>query len=155
MHTLLLGIGNQSRGDDGLGWALLDALAPEFGAVCALEYRYQLMVEDAELARRFSRILFVDASRAPVPGGAALQPCIPLEALYFSTHQLAPGEVLYLCQTLYDCRPEAQILALQGYNWDLGAGLSEPARGHLEAGIRLAKEWVLGRGDSAGLVQPL
>jgi hydrogenase maturation protease len=142
MPGLIFGIGNQSRGDDGLGWALLDALAPEFGSVCALEYRYQLMVEDAELARAFARVLFLDASREPVPGGAALQPCIAVEESFFSTHRLAPGGVLYLCQTLYDCRPEAHILALQGYTWALGDGLSEPARGNLEAGIRLARAWI-------------
>ncbi len=141
---LIFGIGNQSRGDDGLGWALLDALAPEFGSVCTLEYRYQLMVEDAELARAFSRVLFIDASRESVPGGAALQPCIAVEEPFFSTHQLAPGEVLYLCQTLYDCWPEAHVLALQGYAWALGDGLSEPARGHLEAGVRLARAWIAG-----------
>ena len=54
--TLLIGIGNSGRQDDGLGWAFLDAVCsqPDLKAQC--EYRYQLQIEDAELVSRFERV---------------------------------------------------------------------------------------------------
>lgn len=139
---LLLGIGNQSRGDDGLGWALLDAVAPFCPPESILEYRYQLMVEDADLLQSFTRVLFIDASHEPAPAGAVLQPCYPLEESFISTHRLEPGGVLYLAKSLYGCEPEAYVLALQGYQWELGDELSEAARGNLEEGIRLVRAWM-------------
>ena len=45
--TIILGIGNNGRQDDGLGWAFLDFLE-EQNTTIDLEYRYQLQIEDAE-----------------------------------------------------------------------------------------------------------
>ena len=44
---LIIGIGNSSRGDDGLGWAFLDTISQMQPLPGQLEYRYQLVVEDA------------------------------------------------------------------------------------------------------------
>lgn len=143
-RTLLIGIGNHSRGDDGLGWALLDAVAllcpPEY----SLEYRYQLMLEDAELLSRFDRVLLADASAAPMPGGAALERCVSRAGAHISTHRADPAALLYLCETLYDCRPDAWLLAMQGFSWELGDGLSTEAEASLRRGCALAAGWVKG-----------
>ena len=45
--TLIIGIGNNTRQDDGLGWCFLDKLTEEGFNEDNLLYKYQLMIEDA------------------------------------------------------------------------------------------------------------
>ncbi len=142
-QTLLIGIGNQSRGDDGLGWALLDAVAPLCPPEYSLEYRYQLMLEDAELLSRFDRVLFADACTEPIPNGAVLERCTSRAGAHISTHRADPAALLYLCETLYDRRPDAWLLAMQGFSWELGDDLSAKAESSLRRGCDLATGWVL------------
>jgi hypothetical protein len=41
---------------------------------------------------------------------------------------LCPETVLFLTNNLYQHRPKAFILGIQGYNWELELGLSEKAK---------------------------
>lgn len=139
---LVIGIGNSSRGDDGLGWALLDQLAdvaPASGRRCRydlqLEYRYQLAVEDAELLTHFSKVIFVDACESPLPGGFSLEACLPDTAPGLYTHQQTPGAILYLSQELYQHRPEAYRLLVQGYEWAFDTGLTAAAQANLKEAV--------------------
>lgn len=156
MNILLIGIGNPGRGDDGLGPALVERLAgappesiPE-GAIVALSggaaamWKYQLNIEDAALIAEQDRVVFADASAAPVPGAAALEPLSPAGSIAFTSHELAPASVLALGQDLFGRLPEAWLLAMAGSSWELGQGLSDSARAALDAGEALLRAW-LGR----------
>lgn len=129
--TVLFGIGNSGRSDDGLGWAFLDAVQqlPAFNA-CA-EYRYQLQVEDALLASRMTRVIFIDSSRNELPGGFEWKPCTAAEDFEFTTHVLPPRAIMHYCRELYGKAPRADILGIQGYCWDLHIGLSAAAEANL------------------------
>ncbi|MDD8027354.1 MAG: hydrogenase maturation protease [Acidobacteriota bacterium] len=143
MKTLVIGIGNPGRGDDGLGPALVERLAdvpPESireGAVvetpagCAAVWKYQLNIEDAALAGEYERVVFADAAADASPGTARLEPLAPAASIAFTTHELPPASVLALCQDLYGRTPEAWLLSVGGSSWDLGQGLSERARASL------------------------
>ena len=61
--TLLFAIGNDSRGDDGLGWAFAQLVEETNLFRGRLFYRYQLQVEDAELLTTCRQVIFVDACR--------------------------------------------------------------------------------------------
>ncbi len=130
--TLLIGIGNSGRQDDGLGWALLDAIGsqPDLQAHC--EYRYQLQIEDAELVSHFRRCIFIDASQSVLCHGFEYIDCQPALEFEFSTHKLSPESVLYLCQKLYHRSPTAKLLLIQGVSWDLEIGLTQFAQSNLE-----------------------
>lgn len=140
---LLIGIGNSGRGDDGLGWAFLDRLQDtgEFAGPC--EYHYQLQVEDAERVSRAQHVVFVDASRETLPGGFAWRACRAERRFEFSTHALAPGAVLQLCESLYGRAPRADVLAIEGREWELGADLSAAAQRHLRDALQFFRERVL------------
>lgn len=140
--TLLIGIGNASRGDDGLGWAFADRLAGQLPPSWTLEYRYQLVVEDAELLTRYSRVVFVDACQQALSGGFALELCAPDASAGIYTHQQTPGAVLYLCKALYAHQPEAWRLCMQGYAWELGDPISLRAQENLERGVAAFKLWL-------------
>jgi hydrogenase maturation protease len=133
--TLIIGIGNCGRGDDGLGWAFLDRLQADGRYAGGLEYRYQLQIEDAERISRERGVLFVDAGIGPLPGGLQWRRCMPTGTNDFTSHALAPGVVLQLCQRYYGRSPRAELLVIEGREWELGAGLSVVAERNLAAAL--------------------
>ena len=141
--TLLFAIGNDSRGDDGLGWAFAQLVEETNLFRGRLFYRYQLQVEDAELLTTCRQVIFVDACRYELKEGFALQPCLPAVESSFTTHALSPSAVLQCCYELYDHRPEAFQLLLSGSNWELKQGLSPSAVRHLRTAFRFFSEKVL------------
>ena len=133
--TLLFGIGNCSRSDDGLGWAFLDRILNEADFRGQAEYRYQLGVEDAALVARAGQVIFVDSYNGPLEDGFAWQPCIASDEFEFTSHVLPPGAVMHYCRDLYGKQPRADILMISGECWDLQNGLSANARENLENAI--------------------
>jgi hydrogenase maturation protease len=141
--TVLFGIGNSGRSDDGLGWAFLDRIQQEPEFQGRAEYRYQLQVEDAALIRDAGRVIFIDSFQGSLPGGFCWQACGPSEDFEFTTHVLPPGAVLYYCQDLYGDLPPSDILTIQGNRWDLHTGLSAEAEKNLDRAVRFFKQLIL------------
>ena len=139
---IILGIGNNGRQDDGLGWMFLDFLEEQNSNI-DIEYRYQLQIEDADLISNYDTVIFVDATKEETEEGFYLKPCHPSEKYSFSTHALAPETVLYLSHKLYDHNPDASIFAIQGYDWELKMGLSEKGTLNLEKAKKYFKDSVL------------
>ena len=141
-NIIVLGIGNNGRQDDGLGWMFLDFLEEQNSDI-DIEYRYQLQIEDADLISNYKTVIFVDATKEETEEGFYLEPCHPSEKYSFSTHALAPETVLYLSDKLYDHNPDASIFAIQGYDWELMIGLSEKGTINLDKAIKYFKDNVL------------
>lgn len=143
-ETLVFGIGNSGRSDDGLGWAFLDRIQQEAGFDCPVEYRYQLQVEDAAQASKSERVIFVDSFNGELPGGFQWQRCEPSESFEFTTHVLPPRAVMHYCQDLYGKSPRADLLMIQGTLWDLRTGLSKGAQQNLEKALQFFRDKFLG-----------
>jgi hydrogenase maturation protease len=133
--------GNPSRGDDALGPALLERLARRQAqgnlADCDLLTDFQLQVEHAlDLVGR-ELVIFVDASLSGHEP-YAFTPVTPEPALTYSTHEMTPGAVLHTYARLAPqiapgpC-PKAWLLAIRGYRFELGEGLSAAALTNLDA----------------------
>ncbi|MCC6279795.1 MAG: hydrogenase maturation protease [Saprospiraceae bacterium] len=139
--TLLIGIGNDGRGDDALGWLFAD----RFAECRDLEviYRYQLQVEDAELISAYEQVIFVDASVLEMEKGFSFQPCLPVASVHFSTHKVDPGTILWLAREMYQSAVQGYILAIQGYEWELQQGLSEKATQHFQQAFLYFEKHVL------------
>jgi hydrogenase maturation protease len=140
---LVIGIGNDSRQDDGLGWALLDKIEEKFPGETELVYRYQLNIEDADLIKDADCVLFVDACENQIEQGSAIEPCTPNGEITYTTHALSPAAVLALCNQVYDENPEAYVLSMQGYEWELETGLTDRGRQNLERGFQLYCDFTL------------
>ena len=123
---LIIAIGNIGRKDDGIGWVLLDRLR-ELGFKGPCEYRYQLNVEDAELAARHDKVLIIDASTKRLERGFRLQRVEAERFFEFSTHRLSPGAIASLCRDLYGASPEIELLEVAGHDWGMGHHLSDEA----------------------------
>lgn len=127
---LILGIGNYSRQDDGLGWEFLDLLkkTPNTKFNFNLEYRYQLQIEDAELLCQYDSVFFVDASKRILEDGFSLKKGIPINQYGFTSHSLSPETILFLSNQLYNHQPNAYIIEIEGFKWNLMNGLSINAK---------------------------
>ncbi|MBT8259230.1 MAG: hydrogenase maturation protease [Bacteroidia bacterium] len=125
--VLILGIGNVGRQDDALGWMFLEYLDTEHFSSVDIEYRYQLQVEDAELIGSYDRILFIDACKTEIDRGFFMKPCVSSDKHSFSTHSLLPETVMHLAGSLYENIPDAFVMGIQGYEWELEMGVSDMA----------------------------
>jgi hydrogenase maturation protease len=140
-ETLLIGIGNSGRSDDGLGWAFLDRIQQEAAFDGRIEYRYQLQVEDAALISDMGHVIFIDSYNGELPNGFQLTRCEPLSEFAFTTHVLPPGAVLSICRDLYGRVPRADALMIQGASWDLHIGISPEAERRLEDALRFFEDY--------------
>ena len=131
-NTLVIGIGNNTRQDDGLGWEFLDLLEKEGFKTDNLLYKYQLMVEDAELISTFETVVFIDACKSEIKGGFSFERIYPSEEVSFSTHSVPPNQILNLCEIIYAKKPTTYLLKIQGFKWDIGIGLSKQAKTNLK-----------------------
>ena len=97
-------------------------------------------------------MLFVDASlSAPAPFG--VQTLAPLHDESFSSHAMSPAAILQVyCDVLKRPPPPAQLLAIQGVQWELGIAPSATARENLAAALAWAKHW-LASDTAAGTAQ--
>lgn len=171
MKTLVIGVGNAGRQDDGLGPALVERLArvkpPERaiiqtpgGAVDAF-WTYQLSIEDAAAVREYDRVVFVDASEdAPAEareeseqafgsptrplelGGIRLAPLAPAATIAFTTHEMSPASVLALGEELYGRTAEGYLLTIRGLQWEFAEGLSAEAERNLTEACRILAEFL-------------
>ena len=134
--AIVLAIGNSGRQDDGLGWAFAEILEAKYPARRhTIHYRYQLQVEDAELISRAEQVVFVDACKARLPLGFAMEDCEPSFEFSFSTHALLPQTILAICLDLYGLAPKAWVLKIEGLEWGLQTGLSETGKMNLQAAL--------------------
>ena len=130
--SLIYGIGNDGRQDDGLGWAFIDRLEqirPQPHA--CLRRTYQLSLEDADLISRYSRVLFVDATKDPAVESFSLSCPQPKLDFSFTSHALSVPAILATTQQCFEHVPDAYLLAIRGYEWELQQGLTSSAQHNL------------------------
>lgn len=132
-RTLVIGIGNIGRADDGLGWAFLDRIARDDRFECLK--RYQLQVEDAECIAGYDEVWFVDASRQQHKEGYECCRLKPRAQFSYTSHALHPASVLHLCNDLYHRIPTAYLLGISGEEWELGHDMSPAAIRRLESSL--------------------
>lgn len=125
MRTLVIGYGNVSRNDDGVGWFVVNELGKRaLPAGVVLETAHQLEVELAEMLTGFDRVIFVDAAIPEAPARIQRTVVRPQFQSHAVAHFLTPPDVLSLCRTLYGHEPEAVLFSIRGEDFDFGMELS-------------------------------
>jgi hydrogenase maturation protease len=150
VETLVVGLGNRMRGDDGAGLEVARMVGERAPGVRAVEHEREPsdLIElwaDAELA------IVVDAVQGGEPGAihrvavgpAELRPRSPAGA---SSHALGLGEVIELARALDRLPGRLIVFGIEGERFDTGAGLSVPAR----RAVAEAAERVLAELGAAG-----
>jgi Ni,Fe-hydrogenase maturation factor len=66
----------------------------------------------------------------------------PSAAIAFTTHAMSPASVLALCHEIFGRTPRAYVLAVRGYDWEMGEGLSERARANLAKAAEVLRRFL-------------
>ncbi len=134
--ALLLGYGNPARGDDGLGPALLEMIeedrrqgrAPDsFNTLTD----YQLQIEHVLDMQKRQLVVFIDASvSAAAPFDySRLEPCRDNS---YTSHAMSPAALLTVYeQVCGEPLPDAYLLGISAYQFDLGSSITARAYKHL------------------------
>ena len=125
--TVVIGIGNPLRGDDGVGWVVVEALAEvaEAWGITAV-HTHQLLPELIDDFSQASQVIFVDASVVGQPGSIVVTPIQPTLDGPAASHQMHPGVLLALGARLYGRMPAAHLITITGRNFGYTETLSAP-----------------------------
>ncbi|MCF6183484.1 MAG: hydrogenase maturation protease [Bacteroidales bacterium] len=138
--TVVFGIGNSARQDDGLGWAFLDEIQKKDIFKGELHYCYQLNIEDAEIISNAQKVIFVDAFAGEQNESCLFEKCLSNGEITYTTHALEPQAVLALSENVYGKKPDAYVLKIKGYKWEFEEGLSKSAKENLKYAVNLISE---------------
>jgi len=125
--TVVIGIGNPLRGDDGVGWAVVAALASvAAGWGITAVHTHQLLPELIDEFRCASQVIFVDASVVGEPGTVAIASIAPTLSGPAASHQMHPGVLLALGVKIYGRMPTAHLITITGRDFGYTETLSAP-----------------------------
>jgi hydrogenase maturation protease len=141
-RILMIGIGNNGRSDDALGWKFVDEFSNRED-LFDIEHRYQLQIEDALLITEYKKVIFVDASHKEYENGFSFYKCIPARTEAFTTHKLEPETVLWLTNDLFNQMPEVYVMAISGKDWELNQGLSDYAQQNFNSAFSYFTQWIV------------
>ena len=126
---VVLGFGNAFRRDDGLGpWIigrLEERLGGRPGVRLATGFHFDPgLVDDLSEA---DRVVLIDACVQELPGGWTWEELEPRRDAPTFLHSCQPGFLLWLLEQVYDRRPQAWLISVQGDSFEHGRGLSPRA----------------------------
>jgi hydrogenase maturation protease len=146
--VLVIGVGNDLRGDDGAGRAVVEELARLAVPGLRALWSHQLVPELAEEIAAARLVIFVDAAPGDRPGVEVRRVTVSTPAA--GGHQSDPAALLGLAALAGLDVPDAHVVALPAHDFGLGTQLSTPTRAALADAVaevlRLASE----RGCSVG-----
>jgi len=124
MKTLVIGYGNDSRRDDGVGRYVIEQLTKLHLPDVELQTAHQLEVELAETLTHYDRVIFVDAAMLDAPAAIQRSVVTPTFQSHAVAHYLTPPDVLSLSETLYGHVPQAMLFSIRGRDFNFGTELS-------------------------------
>jgi hydrogenase maturation protease len=124
--VLVIGYGNDLRGDDGVGCEaarrLEFAVTPVLARVLSV---HQLLPELSEPVSRAAHVIFIDADAALAPGEIRRRTIVPSQPVNAAIgHHQTPEEILRLARDLYGHAPPAALWSVGGENFGYQEGLS-------------------------------
>lgn len=137
---LLIGYGNDLRGDDALGPLLAAAVMDQHWPGVVAVAVHQLNPELAAMLASAQRVIFADAC---VANEVSLEPIslLPQQAAW-SGHVSNPGELLALTTALYGTTPRGWQLVMAAQQFELGAALSPRAQASLQTALAIVERFV-------------
>jgi hydrogenase maturation protease len=124
-HTLIIGIGNPLRSDDGLGWAVAEQLSQAGDPACTIRTVHQLTPELAQWMSTADCVIMIDASRQGAPGELHIRPLAPsAQPGAVGTHHTTPEELAVLTAAVYGHCPPVVVVTMTGTDFGIGEHLS-------------------------------
>lgn len=141
-RTMVIGVGNAMRGDDGVGRVVAGEVAKggvevllsdgDPGALIeAWDGADGVVVVDAMSSGRCAgEVVVFDASSTPLPAGMRLG----------SSHHLGVAEAVELARALERLPPRVVLVGIEGASFDPGSGLSPAVGGAVAAAVAAIEE---------------
>jgi len=143
---LFYGYGNPGRQDDALGIRFIEQMeiwvAKNEYKNISFDSNYQLNIEDADTISEHDIVFFVDASMEQLEGFTITEVEHSNAQVEFTMHAISPGVVLSLCKQIYEKAPQAYLVHIKGYEWELefDKGLTEKAEDNLQNALKYIKK---------------
>ena len=132
-HTVvIIGYGNPGRQDDAMGFLMAEGIEA-LGLPCVTsEADLQLQIEDAATISEHDIALFIDASiNGPEP--FSVSQISPSQEITFTSHSVSPETILAICEEHMKHTPQAWLVGIRGYSFELEEGLTPGALENFEA----------------------
>ena len=139
--VLIFGYGNPARGDDGLGPRFVELMQSmrkhaHFDTITD----YQLQVEHALDLMHRKQVIFVDAS-VSAANPFEFTPVLPSRDNSYTSHAMTPAALLAVYERVCDqALPQARLLSIRGYAFELGKPISPRAQTNLDQAARFLRE---------------
>ena len=131
LKTLVIGYGNPSRFDDGLGPLLIERLGVENIPGVTLDSSIMINVEHAEQISKYDVVIFVDAD---VSGAEPFyfKRIEPRKLNNFHSHRIHPEVLLGMAHRLFQANTIGYVMGIRGYLFNgFGEDISEEAQNNL------------------------
>ncbi|MCW9014079.1 MAG: hydrogenase maturation protease [Gammaproteobacteria bacterium] len=144
---LVFAYGNPSRGDDALGPELLQRLDKKLPGSSLknkieLQTDFQLQIEHTLDMKNRQLVIFVDASLKPENAFHFSQLSSEKDDSYTS-HAMSPAALLNLFEQIHpDDNPAVYLLAIRGYQFELGKAISKTAENNLQQALEYLHGWL-------------
>ncbi len=125
--TLVLGWGNEWRGDDAVGRVAARAIAAECRTQVEVADVHQLTPEWACTIAAHGRVIFLDALRQATEVQVSRLTASPTDNAH-TAHRVAPDYLLALAATCYNAHPVAWLIGIPVQDFTMGAPLSSVAQ---------------------------
>jgi hydrogenase maturation protease len=133
--VLIIGYGNELRGDDGLGPFVAESIAAAKFPGVVVRTATQLLPELAADLAEARLVVFIDASMNASETGIPVRLQPAEVASSWCTHYADPHTLLALTFTIYGLTPEAWGLTISGRNFEYSEGLSQAAMANAQQAI--------------------
>ena len=137
VDTLVVGIGDPLRGDDGAGSAVIERLRRRPLPGVRLETHWGEGAALMALWQGYRRVILMDAMVSGAPPGTlrwfGLENLPASDTFPYSTHRFGLAEALQLAVVLGELPEEMQVLGIEGREFSPGARLSPEVEEAVEA----------------------
>jgi hydrogenase maturation protease len=144
-RILIYGYGNPGRQDDALGILVSEEIGNwvEKNNIknIDVDQNYQLNIEDAEKISHYDLVIFADASVNETQT-FSYEPLKPDLKTDFTMHSVKPSFIVGLCQQIFGKNPQAYILQIRGYKWELVEKTTRKAKKNLYASVDFLKTMI-------------
>jgi hydrogenase maturation protease len=136
-QIVVIGIGNPFRGDDGVGWIVIDKLKEKLNASVDLSKQQGDIVELLDAFSHYATVFLIDACHSKVfkNGWQRIdynQDDLEIESHQTSTHGLNISQAIALAKNLNQLPQKLIIYAITGECYQVGQLLSPSSAKHAE-----------------------
>jgi len=138
---LIIGYGNPHRQDDCAGHLLTERVrvwAAAQGIPMTVRTDYQLDLDMVEEIAQATHVFFFDAHTHEFSTAVEVTAVIAEESQGFTTHAFTPGSLLGLAYKLYGTQPDARIISVPGFSFDMRDDVSPATLAAIDQAFAIA-----------------